>query len=225
METRIDLLEKRVSAIEKRMKMNMSATSKIEILTEAYTQNVEKVNVEPILQKMNRVDIFVGIYVHKVKSVNSKTEIVSGNGYYTHFFVRPYYTIFLVSREYAIFDDSVNLTMNTSDTSNIHLYTNEQKTLSLYFAYSETTSLPEENLFSKRENDAIFFVMNDESKTVSNYLSSRSGEFEVVDKKERVEIYRNKNMNVKDVMTTPSEESFGADEVPHREKPPVYSYD
>jgi hypothetical protein len=239
----IELLERRVSNIENFLKLNLTSMQiqpSITVLMEnnSYTDNVESVNIDHILLGyLNHADIFVRVYVHGVKNVDSRRKTVNANGHYEYFFVRPYYTVLMITRDYSFFDDSVNLTMNTTDTSNVHICTNNEKT-SIYFAYSQTsTPLPPENLFSGRKKDSLFFIIDDKSQTVFNYVKNN---FEVIRKKGLVDIYRNKNtictLVVKIIGDEPAiipkepplqheEESFGGDEVPHREKPPEYSFD
>jgi hypothetical protein len=199
-------LENRVSLIEAYLKIKNktpsgTATFIIKIEYDLRNENITSLSPTPIYTALADHDIFVRIYVHGLRNVKSAIKTESGGSdYYQYLYINPYYSV-LVIKKFPSFHEYIFPRMNTVGTLNIHIHGDFEKTLSLYFGYSnQDKNLPESNLFVEGVGKGIFFIINDkEYRRVLKYVNEHSSDFSVIESglaDKNIDIYKSAHLKV-----------------------------
>jgi phosphotransferase system IIB component len=98
--------------------------------------------------------------------------------------------------------DHIWATMNTNGTTNIHMFVDKYKRLSLFFGYSndaDNTKLKEkDNLFFQGKNNGVFFIINDKTnKNVHNFIETHKSDYVKIETvaEENIDIYKSTSLN------------------------------
>ena len=101
------------------------------------------------------------MWEYGTKNIKPQTELKSGHGFYEIWYLRPYYAVLIIKNIPSYFTH-FDPKMNTIETTNIHTYTDINKTINLYFGYpNDNSELPTDNLFEHGKTNGIFFILND----------------------------------------------------------------
>lgn len=148
LENRVFFIEKYLKLSYKEDELSKSSNKPIKIFVESklFSESIHHGDLNHILFKKYLDDphhdvYFIRIYIHKLETIHQETVVTVHDNYYAHYFVRKFYSVYILARHSLIpidnKEEEIDSLLNTdsSKTSNIIRYLDKGKRVLLFFGY------------------------------------------------------------------------------------------